>query len=166
MNTPFVPNIKYLKKHRRRVKSGVETRRIHLVFANFGIVASEDGKIFSHHVEMMRKTITNYFKRNTKVYIRCFPNRSYTRKPFDVRRGSGKGAVESWYYFARRNKVLADFTCSSLSEAKNVARIVNSKLPIAVHLLDQNTDNKLKDKKHQDSLQHIAEQQKNMKKNE
>lgn len=135
MNQPFVPNVLRFKKSRRREKGGKETRRTQPVLYEYGLCSIENGKIFSKHLEMLRKTINNFYKRNTKVLIRIIPTISYTKKPNDVRRGRGKGSVESWYSWVRENRVLCEFQSPDLLLATKLSSILRSKLPIKTKLL-------------------------------
>ena len=138
MNQPFVPNVIRFKKSRRREKGGKEVSKVFPVLYQYAISSLEDGKIFSNHLEMSRKTISNFFKRNTKILIRMMPTISMTRKPHDVRRGRGKGSVDSWYSFVRKNRVILEFESSSYENAVNVAKIVRSKMPVKTILLINN----------------------------
>lgn len=136
MSQPFVPNVVRFKKSRRRVPEKMsEHRRIHLIRYPYGLQALENGKLFSKHIEMMRKTIANYFARKEKQFMRIYPNRSYTAKPCDVRRGRGKGSVDQWYFYAKANRILVEFTSAQASRALDLVRILRSKLPIKVAII-------------------------------
>lgn len=136
MSQPFVPNVVRFKKSRRRVPEKMsEHRRVHLIKYPYGLQATENGKLFSNHIEMMRKTIANYFARKEKQFMRIYPNRSYTAKPCDVRRGRGKGSVDSWYFYVKANRILVEFTSSTEARARDLARILRSKLPIKVLMM-------------------------------
>lgn len=136
MNAPFVPNITRLKKHRRRIPRGKEQiTQLKLVNHTYGLQALNHGRMFSKHFEMCRKTISNYFRRQTKIYMRGFPYHSYTTKPHDVRRGRGKGSIDGWYHDIRTNKIILEFESPTLEQALDVARIVRSKLPLKTRLV-------------------------------
>lgn len=140
MNQPFVPNVLRFKKSRRRQIKGIEVQKTSLIKFNYGIITLEYGKLFSHHIEMIRKTINNYFKRQEKIFIRCFPNKSATAKPHDVRRGRGKGAISGWYIELKQNRVFIEFTCNEEEEAFKITKIVRSKLPMKVKLITKNNN--------------------------
>ena len=134
MSSKFIPNIIRFKKSRRRMPLGSEVKRSTLSMYNYGIKAKSDGRLFSYHIEMIRKTITNFFSRQSKVLIRCFPNKSYTAKPCDVRRGRGKGSVCDWYLYIRPGRVLVEFVSPTLEQAKKVVSIVSSKMHFKIGL--------------------------------
>ena len=134
MSDKFVPNIIGFKKSRRRAPKGSAIGKSTLSVHNYGIKVKVGGRLFGYHIEMMRKTITNFFSRQSKVLIRCFPNRSYTTKPCDVRRGRGKGGVSDWYFYARPEKIIIEFISPTFNQAKKVFEIVKSKMPIKIAL--------------------------------
>ena len=136
MNKPFEPNITSFKKFRRRHPKGI-IKNAKLVMYNFGIQVVTAGKIFSYHVEVMRLTVVTFFKRKHKPYIRIMPNVSYTTKPHDIRRGRGKGSVESWYFYAREGKILLEFNAIDFLQAKSLASIIRSKMPIKIKLIQK-----------------------------
>lgn len=134
MNRPFEPNIIRFRKFRRRFPKGI-IRDSKLVLYNCGIMAIESGMLKSKHLETIRINIVTYFKRQMKPFMRTMANVSYTSKPFDIRRGRGKGSVEGWYFYAREGKILVEFNSNSLEQAKDLARIIRSKLPIKTKLI-------------------------------
>ena len=141
MNQPFVPNVIRFKKSRRREKGGIEVRRTKPGLYKYSIAVTENSKLFHYHLEMMRKTITNFFKRNTKVLIRIVPTISFTKKPNDVRRGRGKGTVESWYSFVRSGRIIVEFESLSEEKALEVSKVVRSKLPCkSTMVINENYD--------------------------
>jgi large subunit ribosomal protein L16 len=91
-------------KYRKEQKGG---KKIHgssgvgntLKFGSFGLKALESGKLTSKQIESARKVITRYMKRAGKLWIAVFPHTPITKKPAEVRMGSGKGNVE--YYVAK-----------------------------------------------------------------
>ena len=136
MNKPFTPNIKHFKKHRRRQNRCNFVNDL-VMFRKYGIIATTCGRMFDYHFETIRKLINNYFKRAANIVVRAYPCRSYTSKPHDIRRGRGKGSVDKWYYYVRINKIIMEFDSPNEQEAKNVVRIVNSRLPVKVKLSEK-----------------------------
>lgn len=134
MNRPFEPNVIRFRKFRRRFPKGV-VKNEKLVLYNCGIMAIENGMIKSKHLETIRINIVTYFKRQMKPFMRTMANVSYTSKPFDIRRGRGKGSVEGWYFYAREGKILVEFNSNSIEQARDLARIIRSKLPIKTKLI-------------------------------
>lgn len=70
-----------------------------LAYGSFGLKALEPGKLNSKQIESARKVVTRYMKRAGKLWIMVFPHTPVTKKPAEVRMGSGKGNVE--YYIAK-----------------------------------------------------------------
>ena len=78
---------------------GAAPRGFSLKFGAFGLKSLESGKLNSRQIESARKVITRYMKRAGKLWIVVFPHTPITKKPAEVRMGSGKGSVE--YYAAK-----------------------------------------------------------------
>ena len=85
--------VKYRRVHRGRMK-GVATKRNKVTYGEFGLVALEPAWITANQIEAARVAMTRYIKRGGKVYIKVFPHKSVTKKPAEVRMGSGKGAPD------------------------------------------------------------------------
>ena len=91
---------KYRKSHKGGKKIlGAESVGNKLSFGSFGLKALEPGRLNSKQIESARKVITRYMKRTGKLWIMVFPHTPVTKKPAEVRMGSGKGNVE--YYIAK-----------------------------------------------------------------
>ena len=86
--------VKHRRVHRGRMK-GVATKGNTITYGSFGLVAQECGWITSNQIEAARIAMTRYIKRGGKVYIKIFPHKSVTKKPAEVRMGSGKGSPEA-----------------------------------------------------------------------
>src|SRR3546814_10369842 len=65
-------------------------------FGEYGLKATQTGQITARQIEAARRSISRYVKRGGKMWIRVFPDKPITKKPIEVRMGSGKGAVEFW----------------------------------------------------------------------
>ena len=87
--------VKHRRVHRGRMK-GVATKGNTITYGAYGLVATECGWITSNQIEAARIAMTRSIKRGGKVYIKIFPHKSVTKKPAEVRMGSGKGAPEYW----------------------------------------------------------------------
>ena len=102
--------VKRRRVHRGRMK-GVATKGNTITYGAYGLVAQECGWITSNQIEAARVAMTRSIKRGGKVYIKIFPHKSVTKKPAEVRMGSGKGAPEGrllqkfWILFLLSNKV-------------------------------------------------------------
>ena len=87
--------VKHRRLHRGRMK-GIATKGNKVSYGEYGLVAQECGWINSNQIEAARIAMTRYIKRGGQVYIKIFPHKSVTKKPAEVRMGSGKGAPDHW----------------------------------------------------------------------
>jgi large subunit ribosomal protein L16 len=104
-------------------------------FGDFGMMAVEHGRLTSRQIEAGRMAITRKVKRQGNLWIRVFPDKPVTKKPLEVRMGSGKGAVEQWVAIVKPGRVLFELSGVTADEAKTAFRIAGSKLPIAVKFM-------------------------------
>ena len=120
---------KYRRPHRvyyeGKAKAGTE-----LAFGDYGLVALEGCWLTNRQIEAARIAITRYFARNGKVWIKVFPHISKTKKPLEVRMGSGKGSPESWVAVVKQNLVLFEVAGVSEEVAREGLRLASHKLPI------------------------------------
>ena len=88
-------------------------------------------------IEAARVAITRYMKRRGKVWIRIFPDKSYTKKPLEVRMGTGKGGVESWVAVVRPALVLFEVDGVTEAIAREGMRLAADKLPIRTKFISR-----------------------------
>ena len=81
--------------------------------------------------------ITRFMKRRGKVWIRIFPDKSYTKKPLEVRMGTGKGGVESWVAVIRPANVLFEVDGVTEAVAREAMRLAAAKLPIPTKFMSR-----------------------------
>ena len=74
--------------------------------------------------------MTRYMKRGGKVWIKIFPHKPYTKKPLEVRMGSGKGAPEGWVAVVKPGKIMFEIAGVSEEVAREALRLASHKLPI------------------------------------
>lgn len=86
-------------------------------------------------IEAARVAITRFMKRRGKVWIRIFPDKSFTKKPLEVRMGTGKGGVESWVAVIRPASILFEVDGVPESVAREAMRLAATKLPIATKFI-------------------------------
>ncbi len=86
---------KFRKQHKMRNR-GVAIRGGKVSFGEYGLKATERGRMTARQIEAARRAMTRNMKRAGKVYIRVFPDKPITKKPLEVRMGKGKGSVEYW----------------------------------------------------------------------
>ncbi len=120
---------KYRKQHKGRNK-GLAQRGSAVSFGDYGLKAVERSRMTAREIEAARRAMTRYVKRGGQVWIRVFPDVPITKKPLEVRMGSGKGNVE--YYVARvqPGKVLFEMEGVTEAIAREAFRLAASKLSV------------------------------------
>jgi len=101
-----------------------------LYFGEFGLQATECGKITSKQIEASRVAMTRYVKRGGKIWVRVFPDKALTKKPAETRMGSGKGNVEEWAAVIKPGRIIFEMDGIPKTEAFEALRLANNKLPI------------------------------------
>lgn len=123
------------RKQQKGKNRGIAWRGSDVSFGDFGMQAVESGRLTSRQIEAGRMAITRKVKRQGNLWIRIFPDKPVTKKPLEVRMGSGKGAVEQWVAVIKPGRVLFELSGVTAEEAKDAFRIASSKLPIATRFL-------------------------------
>ena len=121
--------VKHRRVHRGRMK-GVATKGNTITYGSFGLVAQECGWITSNQIVAARIAMTRYIKRGGKVYIKIFPHKSVTKKPAEVRMGSGKGSPEYWVAVVKPGRVMFELDGVPEEKAREAMRLASHKLPV------------------------------------
>ena len=121
--------VKRRRVHRGRMK-GRATKGNKITYGDYGLVATEPGWITSNQIEAARIAMTRSVKRGGKVFIKIFPHKPVTKKPAEVRMGSGKGAPEYWVAVVKPGRVMFEITDVTEEQAKEVMRLAVYKLPL------------------------------------
>src|SRR5271166_4419860 len=121
--------VKYRKVQRGRMK-GKAWRGSSISFGEYALKAMECGWISSRQIEAARIAMTRHIKRGGKVWIRIFPDKSYTKKPLETRMGKGKAPVEGWVAVVKPGRVMFEMDGVETDVAKEAMRIAAFKLPI------------------------------------
>ena len=121
--------VKHRRVHRGRMK-GVATKGNKIAYGEYGLVATECGWITSNQIEAARIAMTRSIKRGGKVYINIFPHKSVTKKPAEVRMGSGKGAPEYWVAVVKPGRVMFEIAEVTEAQAREAMRLAMHKLPV------------------------------------
>ena len=121
--------VKYRRVHRGRMK-GVATKGNKVTYGEYGLVALEPAWITANQIEAARVAMTRYIKRGGKVFIKIFPHKSVTKKPAEVRMGSGKGAPEYWVAVVKPGRVMFEISGVTEEQAREAIRLAGHKLPI------------------------------------
>ena len=101
-----------------------------LTNGEYGLMAKEGAWITANQIEAARVAMTRYMKRGGKVYINIFPQLAITKKPLEVRMGSGKGAPEGWVAVVQRGRVMFEVGGVDEATAREALRLGANKLPI------------------------------------
>ena len=125
-----MPNrTKYRRPHRLsyegKSKAGTE-----VAFGEYGLVALNGAYISNNQIEAARVAMTRYMNRGGQVWIKIFPQLAITKKPLEVRMGSGKGAPEGWVAVVQKGRVMFEIGGVSEDIAREAFRLAANKLPV------------------------------------
>ena len=127
---------KFRKAHKGRIhgkaKGGFE-----LNFGAYGLKAVEPGRITARQIEAARRALTRHMKRAGRVWIRVFPDVPVSKKPLEVRMGSGKGAVELWVTRVKPGRILFELDGVPVQVAKEALELAAAKLPIKTRFVQR-----------------------------
>lgn len=121
--------VKHRKHHRGR-RRGLAKGGTTVHFGDFGLQALEAGWITNRQIESARVAITRHVRRGGRVWINIFPDKPFTKKPAEVRMGSGKGNPEGWVAVVKPGRVMFELTGVPEETAKEAMRLAGHKLPI------------------------------------
>ena len=120
---------KYGRPHRLsyegRAKAGREVS-----FGEYGLMADTGAYVSNRQIEAARIAMTRYMKRGGKVWIRIFPHLARTKKPLEVRMGSGKGAPEGWVAVVKPGRMMFEIAGVPEEVAREAFRLASHKLPV------------------------------------
>ena len=121
--------VKYRRQHRGRMK-GEAQRGNQLAYGEYGLQALEPTWMTANQIEAARRAMTRYIKRGGQIWIKVFPDKPVSKKPAEVRMGSGKGAPEYWVAVVKPGRVLFEMSGVSEETAREAMRLAAQKLPI------------------------------------
>lgn len=121
--------VKHRREFRGKMRGEAKGGR-EVTFGEYGIKAVQSHWITNRQIEAARIAMTRYMKRGGKVWIKIFPQKSYTSKGVGVRMGNGKGAPEGWVAVVKREKVLFEIAGVPEEVAREALRLASHKLPI------------------------------------
>jgi len=134
---PLMPaRVKYRKMHRGS-RAGRAIRGHTVAFGEYGLQAMQRCWLDTKQIEAARVAVTRYMKRRGKVWIRIFPQKSYTKKPLETRMGKGKGPLESWVAVIRPANVLFEVDGVTEAVARESLRLAATKLPIRTKFISR-----------------------------
>ncbi len=118
------------RKQQKGKNRGLAQNGNQVSFGEFGLKSVERGALTARQIEAARRCITRYVKRGGKMWIRIFPDVPITRKPWEVRMGSGKGNVEWWVAKIQPGKMLYELEGVDEVTAREAFRLAAAKLPV------------------------------------
>ena len=125
---------KYRKMQRGR-RRGLASAGNSVAFGDFGLQALAACWMTARQIEAGRRAITRYVRRGGKLWIRVFPDKPITKKPLEVRQGSGKGPVEAWVAVVRPGRMIYEISGVKEETAREAMRLAAHKLPIATRFV-------------------------------
>lgn len=128
--------VKYRKMHRGS-RTGMASRGENVAFGEYGLQSLERCWLDTKQIEAARVAVTRYMKRRGKVWIRVFPDKSFTKKPLETRMGKGKGPLESWVAVIRPANVLIEVDGVTEAVARESLRLAATKLPIKTKFISR-----------------------------
>ena len=129
---------KYRKSFRGRRKGNSKGGNV-VTFGDFGLQAVETSYVTARQIEAARITITRTMKRGGKVWINIFPHKPITKKPAEVRMGSGKGNVEYYVAVVKPGRILFEISGVPEDVAREAMRKAGHKLPMKTKLVTRDT---------------------------
>jgi len=122
---------KYRRPHRLSYEGKTKGNK-ELSFGEYGLMAKEGAYITARQIEAARIAMTREMKKSKrgKVFINIFPHLARTKKPAEVRMGSGKGHVEEWAAVVKEGKIMFEMTDVTEETAREAFRLASHKLPI------------------------------------
>lgn len=131
----LVPNRMKFRKVRKGKIRGVATAGHYIAYGQFALQAQGHERITSRQIESARQAMTRYVKRGGKIWIRIFPHTPVTRKPQDVKMGSGKGSPEFYVAKVKPGTIMFEMQGVPVETAREAMRLAAHKLPVKTKFL-------------------------------
>jgi len=127
---------KFRKAHKGRIH-GMASSAVTLAFGQYGLKAMEPERITARQIEAARRALTRNMKRSGRVWIRVFPDVPVSKKPLEVRMGSGKGAPELWVCRVKPGRIIFEVDGVSVQVARESLALAAAKLPIKTRFIER-----------------------------
>jgi large subunit ribosomal protein L16 len=134
---PLMPERVKYRKMQRGNRAGLATRGNRLAFGEYGLQALDRAWLDTKQIEAARVAIHRCLKRHGKMWIRVFPQKSFTKKPLETRMGKGKGPLESWVAVIKPATMLFEVDGVPEGNAKDAMRLASSKLPFRTRFISR-----------------------------
>ena len=123
------------RKVRKGKNEGIATRCNTVTFGDFGLMSLDNERVTSKQIEAARQAITRYIKRGGKIWIRIFPHTPVTKKPLDVKMGSGKGEPQFFVAKVKAGTVMFEIADVTEEQAREALRLASHKLPVKCKII-------------------------------
>jgi len=127
---PLMPKRVKFRKQQRGWLKGIATRGSTLSFGDYGLKAIDRGWLTAIQIEAARVALTRHVKRGGKIWMRVFPDKSYSKKPAETRMGKGKGAPEYYVAVIKPGRIIFEMGGIPEAMAKAAMRLCAHKIPI------------------------------------
>jgi large subunit ribosomal protein L16 len=127
---------KFRKAHKGRIH-GLATSGAELAFGQYGLKALEPERVTARQIEAARRALTRHMKRAGRVWIRIYPDVPISKKPLEVRMGSGKGAPEYWAARVKPGRIIFEIDGVSVALARESLALAAAKLPIKTRFVER-----------------------------
>src|SRR5712672_1508417 len=127
---------KFRKAHKGRIH-GTATSGAALSFGQFGLKAMAPERLTARQIEAARRALTRHMKRAGRVWIRVYPDVPVSKKPLEVRMGSGKGAPELWVVRVKPGRILFEIDGVAAPLAREALELAAAKLPIKTRFIER-----------------------------
>jgi len=118
------------RKQQKGRNRGMAHRVAKVSFGEFGLQATERGRVTARQIEAARIAATRYMKREGQLWIKIFPDKPITNKPLEVRMGKGKGSVEYWVAEIQPGRMLYEMEGVAEEIAREAFTLAAAKLPV------------------------------------
>jgi large subunit ribosomal protein L16 len=127
---------KFRKAHKGRIR-GVASSGTALSFGQYGLKALEPDRLTARQIEAARRAMTRHMKRAGRVWIRIYPDVPVSKKPLEVRMGSGKGAPEYWVARVKPGRILFEVDGVNIQVAREALDLAAAKLSIKTRFVER-----------------------------
>ena len=118
------------RKVRKGKNRGTASRCNTVAFGDWGLMSLDNERVTARQIEAARQSITRYVKRGGKIWIRIFPHTPVSKKPLDVKMGSGKGEPQFYVAKVKAGTVMFEIADVTEEQAKEAFRLTGHKLPV------------------------------------
>lgn len=143
----LIPKKTAHRKVRKGKNNGIATRCNTVAFGEYGLMSLDNERINSRQIEAARQSITRFVQRGGKIWIRIFPHTPVTKKPLDVKMGSGKGEPQFFVAKVKTGTVMFEITGVSDEQAREALRLAGHKLPVRTKIVKKGEEHLVNQKK-------------------